>query len=167
MYLPSWYAFLFLDSSSYTIKQVWQVLFPFLTQHQEVANCLALIKWLQVASHGTATMNAQGQPVIGPPANAIHLVAPAADTDLILHQNQVLKQALLGMYQPTPGSETALFQMANTMMTQTTDNCLARETRAIKALQPVLPSTKFRNTLLILMDFLQVVDEMDLPPLWH
>jgi hypothetical protein len=46
MYLPSRYVPLFLDSSGYTAKQVWQVLHPVLQQHQDLAHCQALIKWL-------------------------------------------------------------------------------------------------------------------------
>jgi hypothetical protein len=167
MYLPSRYAFLFLDSSGYTIKQVWQMLYPLLEQNQDLQNYQALINWLQVASHSMALANVQGQPAIGPPANTIHLVAPAADRDLILHRNHVLKQALPGLGQPTPGLETALFQMANAIIAQTTDQRVARETKAIKALQPILPSTKFKNTLPILLDYLQIADECNLPPLWH
>lgn len=167
MYLPSRYAHHFLDSTGYTIKQVWQVLLPLLTQHQDLGHCQPLIKWLRVASHGTATHNAQGQPVMGPPCNAIHLVAPAADKDLIMHRNLALKLALPGIHQPSNGLESALYQMANAVAAQTSDQRLARETRANEALLPVLPSAKFRNTLPILMDFCQVHDELELPQLWH
>jgi hypothetical protein len=158
MYLPSKYATFFLAASGYSTSQVWQVLYPMLEQNQDVPHCQALINWLRITSHGTAATNAQDQPVIGPPATANYLIAPAADKDLILHRQEILKHALPGLGQPTPGLETALFQMANAMVTQTTDQRLARETRAAEVAIPMLPSTKFRNTLPILLDFLLVAD---------
>jgi hypothetical protein len=167
MYLPSRYVLPFLDSSGYTIKEVWQTLFPLIEQNQDIQNCRALLDWLRVASHDTALINAQGQQARGPPANTIHLISPAADKDLILHRQQVLKLALPGLGQITPGLESALFQMANAMMTQTTDQHAAREAKVAKAMQPTSPSTKFRNTLPILMDYLQVQNEEELPILWH
>jgi hypothetical protein len=112
-------------------------------------------------------VNVQGQAVIGPPVNNIHLVSPVADQDLILHRQLVLRLALPGLGQPSEGLESALFQMANAVVLQRNDQRLARETKGNEALEPILPSAKFRNTLPFLMDFLQVQDEMDLPPLWH
>jgi hypothetical protein len=44
MYLPSRYVHLFLDSSGYTIKHIWQVLPPLLNQHQDTAHCQDLLK---------------------------------------------------------------------------------------------------------------------------
>jgi hypothetical protein len=125
MYLPSRYVPFFLDASGYTMKQVWQVLPQLLAQYQDEVNCQVLLKWLWVASHGTAATNAQGQPIIGPPINTIHLIAPAADKDLILHRHLALKLALPGLGQPAEGLEEALFQMANAMVAQTADQCLA------------------------------------------
>lgn len=61
MYVPSCYIHLFLDSSGYTVKQIWQVLLPLLNQHRDMAHCQALLKWLRVASHGNPAHNAQGQ----------------------------------------------------------------------------------------------------------
>jgi hypothetical protein len=167
MYLPSRYVPLLLDSSGYTIKQVWQILPPVLAQNQDTVNCQALLKWLRVASHGTNIQNAQGQPVMGPPSITIPLLSPVADRDLILHRSLILKQALPGIGQPAEGLEVALLQMANAVVAQTNDQRLAREVKANEAALPTLPSAKFKNTLPILMEFVQVQDETDLPLLWH
>jgi hypothetical protein len=86
----------------------------------------------------------------------IHIIAPAADRDLILHRQHILKQALPSLGQTTPG-----------MMMQTTDQQIAHEAKATEAAQPILPSAKFRNTLPILMDYLPVLDKADFPLLWH
>jgi hypothetical protein len=167
MYLPSRYVHLFLDSSGYTVTQVWQVLRPLLEQNHDLIPCQALIKWLRAAFHGTSAQNAQGQAVIGPPSVAIHLISPVADKDLIAQRTAILKQALPGMGQMPGGIEAALLQMAQAVVSQTNDHRLAREAKIAEATQPNLPSTKFKNTLPILMDFLQVQDEADLPVLWH
>jgi hypothetical protein len=167
MYLLSKYVPLFLDSGGYTLKQVWEVLPPVLEQNRDTENCQALIKWLRAASHGIAAQNPQGQPVVGPPSIAIPLVAPVADKDLISHCMSLLKQALTGWGQPTESLESALCQMAQAVLTQTNDNHVARDARAAEAQQPTLPSAKFKNTFPILMDYLQVRDEIELPPLWH
>ncbi len=142
-----------MDASGYTIKQVWQVLHPLLEENDNTPAYQALINWLYAASHGKVVTNAQGQPVIDPPSNTIHLIAPTADKDLILHHNQILKQALPGLGQPTLGLKAALFTMGNAMMAQTTDQKIAHETRANDALQPILPSMKFCNTVPILMEY--------------
>jgi hypothetical protein len=57
--------------------------------------------------------------------------------------------------------------MAQAVANQTTDQRAAREAKVQEANQPTLPSAKFKNTLLILMDYLQVHDEATLPILWH
>jgi hypothetical protein len=163
MYLPLKYAKLFMDSSGYSIKHIWQVLTPLLDENDNRKSCQALLNWLQVASHGSMAKNAQGQPVVGPLPNSIPLIAPAADKDLIVHRNDVLKQALLGLGHTSQGLETAIYQMANAMMMNTADQRI----KANEALQPILPSTKFKSTLPILMDYLQIGNEMDLPQLWH
>jgi hypothetical protein len=167
MYLPSKYVNLFLDTRGYTFKQVWQVLFPLLVQNHELETCCALINWLRVSSHGTAIVNGQGQPVVGSPVNNVPLISPAADQDLILHRNLALKLALPGLGQPSKGLEAALFQMASAVVNQTNKQRVARDIRANEAQLPVLPLAKYKNTLPILMDFFQVHDEIELPPLWH
>ncbi len=165
--MPSRYVHLFLESSGYTAKQIWQVLHPLLVQNQDLAHCHALLNWLRVASHGTAVQNAQGHPGIGPPSLAIPLVSPVADSELILHQSTILKLALPGIGQPSEGLEAAIVQMAHAVVAQTTDQRIARESKAAADQTPTLPSAKFKNTLPILMDYLQVRDEIDLPLLWH
>ncbi len=125
MYLPSKYVNLFLDTRGYTFKQVWQVLLPLMAQNNDLVTCRGLVNWLQVASHGTAIVNGQGQPVVGAPVNNIPLVSPAADQDLILHHNLALKLALPGLGQPTEGLEAALFQMASAVVNQTNEQWVA------------------------------------------
>jgi hypothetical protein len=167
MYLPSRYVQLFLDASGYTIQQVWQVLPDVLLQHNDTVTCQALIKWLRVASHDSTGHNAQGQALRGPPLIAIPLVSPVADKDLLNQRAALLKQALPGLGQPTVGLESALLQMAQAVVMQTNDQRLVRDAKAAEALQPTLSSTKFKNTLPILMEYLQVQDEQELPTLWH
>jgi hypothetical protein len=76
-----------------------------------------------------------------------------ADKELAVHRASILKQALPGLGQVPMGLEAALLQMD--------------PAKAVEAIQPTLPSAKFRNTLPILMEILQVHDEADLPLLWH
>jgi hypothetical protein len=49
----------------------------------------------------------------------------AVDRDLVIYRNLVLKLALPVIGQPSTGLESALFQMANTVVAQTNDQCLA------------------------------------------
>jgi hypothetical protein len=69
----------------------------------------------------------------------------------------------LGLGHTSQGLKTAIYQMANAMMMNTADQRI----KANEVLQPILPSTKFKSTLPILMDYLQIGNEMDLPQLWH
>jgi hypothetical protein len=149
------------------VKQVWDILPAVLAQDQNVVNCQPLLKWLRVTSHGTVIRNAQGQPAVGSPVTAITLLAPAADKDLLSHRSLALKTALTGLGQHPLGLEAALAQMAAAVAEQMNDQRLNREARAAEANQPSLPSAKFKNTLPILMEFAQVQDELELPPLWH
>jgi hypothetical protein len=147
---------------------MWELLPPVLEQHQDMVNCQPLLKWLRgAASQGTVAQNAQGQPVIGLPSIAIPLVAPVANKHLIVHRTTLVKQALPDLGKPAECIETVILQMAQAVVAQTNDHHLARDARTLEAQQPQLPSAKFRNTLPILMDYLQVQDEADLPPIWH
>jgi len=56
--------------------------------------------------------------------------------------------------------------LAQSIVAQTNDVRTAREANAAAQAQPVLPSTKYQNTIGILMEYLQVTDEMALPELW-
>jgi hypothetical protein len=167
MYLPARYAQHFLESSGYTATEMWNVLPALLAQHQDLAHCQPLLQWLRVASHGTSTTNGQGQQVVGPPVNALQLVSPTADRELLSNRQYHLHLALPGLAQPAASLESALMHMASAVVAQTNDNRLAREAKANESLLPKLPSAKFHNTLPILLDYLQIMDERNLPTLWH
>jgi hypothetical protein len=167
MYLPARYVPLLLDSSGYTIKQVWEILYPALLQNQDLPDCTALLNWLQASSSNVQHTNPQGQVILGPPVTAINIISPPADRDLIVHRSNLLNQALPGLKEPSPGLEAALSQMAVALMAQTNDARVARDQREAQALEPKLPSDKFTVTLPVLMEYTEVRDERELPLLWH
>jgi hypothetical protein len=57
--------------------------------------------------------------------------------------------------------------MAAAVTQNTNDQRLAREEKAAKQEEPKLPSDRFNVTLHILQEYLQIADEMNLPPLWQ
>jgi hypothetical protein len=57
--------------------------------------------------------------------------------------------------------------MATALIHQTNDNRQVRELKAAADLEPKLPSEKFNVTLPVLLEYLQIADERDLPSLWH
>jgi hypothetical protein len=57
--------------------------------------------------------------------------------------------------------------MATALLTQTNEQILLREQKAAAALEPALPSAKFTVTLPVLLEYLQLTDERELPILWH
>jgi hypothetical protein len=57
--------------------------------------------------------------------------------------------------------------MAAAVTQNTNDHRLAREEKAARRAEPKLPSDRFTVTLNILQEYLQVADEMSLPPLWN
>jgi len=165
MYLPYRYVPYFLDAGGYTIHQAWQILLPLLQANDDLVDCRALIQWLRVASHASAPHN--GHPNGGPPAVAINLITPAADTTLLQHRALSLATALPGRSQMGATIETALLTLAQLVVAQTNDVRLAREANAAAQNLPILPSTKYRNTIGILLAYVQVQDEAELPALWH
>ncbi len=164
MFLPSVYVPLLLNASGYMIRQLWDILYPALVQRQELEICAPLLNWMQAASIGTAL----GNPLeMGPPPNAIVLNAPTADESLLTQRHAILHQALPGLAAPPQALETALSQVATALIYQTNDGCQVREQRAADALEPKLPSARFAVTLPVLMEYLQVADERNLPDIWH
>ncbi len=118
MYLPPRYVPLLLNASGYTIRQVWDVLYPALVNVNDLENCAALLKWLRVAS--TSTLPQPGTP--GPSTIIMEeLVVPLADDALITHQIKLLQQLLPAIYQPAETLETALTQMAVAVLQNTND----------------------------------------------
>jgi len=65
-----------------------------------------------MASHGTATVNAQGQAAVDPPINAVKLITPTAIRDLLSHRHFRLCLALPGLNQPAASLESALMHLA-------------------------------------------------------
>jgi hypothetical protein len=164
MYLPAIYVPLLLNSRGYTIKQLWDILYPAIAQQQELEICKALVKWLQVVSTGTALGNLQH---MGDPLAAVTIIAPPADETLLEHRQSMLYQALPGLTAPPQSLETALAHMASALINQTNDNRQAREQKIAAEQEPKLPSSRFTVTLPVLMEYLQIGNEADLPDLWH
>jgi hypothetical protein len=81
MYLPARYVPLLLDSAGYNLKQVWEILYPAIVQHNDLQHCETLLKWLSVASVGTPLNNG----ALALSATVIDLSSPVADHDLITH----------------------------------------------------------------------------------
>lgn len=57
MYLPAKYVSLLLDASGYTIKQVWETLYPALIQNQDLPSCNALLTWLRASSSNVGQLS--------------------------------------------------------------------------------------------------------------
>jgi hypothetical protein len=57
--------------------------------------------------------------------------------------------------------------MAAALVGQTNDNWQAWELKATQELEPKLPLDRFKVTLPILLKYLQVQDEANLPQIWH
>jgi hypothetical protein len=162
MYLPARYVPLLLSPTGYTIRQVWDILYPAIIDANELGVCNALLKWLRAVTMGVMIAN-----VLGPASTAIELTVPIADESLIMHQSRILKAVLPGLYQPAASLELAITQMAAAVTQNTNDTRLAREEKAAQRNEPKLPSDRFTVTLNILQEYLQVADETHLPPLWH
>jgi hypothetical protein len=164
MFLPHVYVPLVLSARGYTMKQLWDVLYPALLQRNDVISCAPLLQWMRATSSGTTLAD----PVqIGPPATAIPLQIPPADETLLLHCHEVLHKALPSLAAPPASLETALSQMATALIVQTNDSRIARDQKIAQDAAPKLPSDRFTVTLPVLMEYLQVGDEADLPPIWH
>ena len=158
MYLPARYVPLLLDSAGYSIRDVWEILYPALVNDGNLASCATLVKWLRVAS----TRSQAGQSIA-----AQDMEVPLVDGNLASHRMGLLKQALPALFQPAESLELALTQMAAAVTQNTNDSRVAREQRAAQAAEPKLPSDRFTITLPILQEYLEVADERNLPQLWH
>jgi hypothetical protein len=134
-----------------------------MSQRQELITCKPLLDWLQAASMGSELPNH----TIGGPLLARTLCSPPADELLLAPRLQVLHQALPGLTVPPPALETALSHMATALIAQTNDARLVRKQREATQAEPKLPSKKFGVTLPVLMDYLKVTNERQLPAIWH
>jgi hypothetical protein len=163
-YLPAVYVPLLLSAGGYTVRQVWERLYPALQQRQDLEACAPLLRWLQVASTVAGPLYAQGG---NESSLALPLVAPPADEILLEQRLRLLHNILPSLTDPPTSLENALSQMATALIHQTNDNRQTREQKAANNLEPKLPSDKFAVTLPVLLEYLQTADERDLPPLWH
>jgi len=163
VYLPARYVPLFLDPSGYTLRQVWEVLYPAIIDANDLQACSTLLKWLRVASMSRN----QADGTVGPPVVNVSLTVPMADATLIAHRKAILNQALPALNKPPQTLELAISQMAAAVTQNTNDNRLARDEKELKEQEPKLPSFKFKNTIGILLNYLVIADETNLPELWH
>jgi hypothetical protein len=164
MFLPHVYILLVLSAHGHTVKQLWEVLYPALLQRNDVVSCAPLIQWMRATSSGTTLADPMR---IGPPATAIPLQIPPADEALLLHCHEVLNKALPHLAAPPASPENALSQMATALIVQTNDSRIARDQKIVQDAAPKLPSDRFTVTLPVLMEYLQVGNEADLPQIWH
>jgi hypothetical protein len=164
MYLPAVYVPLFLSASGYTIRQAWETLYPALQQRNELVICSALVHWLQAASTRTALPQ---ELQIRQPLVAKTLIASPADEFLLKQRKCILHQAIPGLTAPPQSLETALSHMAAALIAQTNDTRQVRDQKASSDAEPKLLSDCFLVTSPVLMEYLQVQNEADLPLLWH
>jgi hypothetical protein len=137
---------------------VWQILYPALDAADNLINCKALIKWLQVVSTSVAVANG-----MTPSAVILDLQAPLVDHALVSHRGNLLKQVHPALQQPVDSLEAALAQMAAAVL----DNRVGRDEKRAREQAPKLPSDCYTSILNILLEFLQIPDEWNLPLLWH
>jgi hypothetical protein len=164
MYLPAIYVPLLLSAGGYSIKQVWNLLPPAILQRQEMEICAPLLHWLQAASTGTPLQNPLQ---MGAPAIATTMHAPPADETLLTHCHDILHQVIPHLAAPSPTIESALSQVAAALIVQTNDSRQAREQKAAQDSELKLPSDRFKVTLPVLLEYLQMQDENNLSPIWH
>jgi hypothetical protein len=164
MFLPAVYVPLCLNANGFSPKQMWEILYPAIIQCQEMDICTPLVRWLQVASTGKTL---EKPLAVGAPASSILLYAPPADEALLKHRHDILHRALPHLTAPAASLERALSQMAVALIAQTNDTRAAREQKTAQDLEPKLLSSRFTVTLPVLLEYLQVADERDLPDIWH
>jgi hypothetical protein len=165
-YLPARYVPLLLGPSGYTLRQVWEILYPAIVNANDLVTCTPLLKWLRVATMGTAVL-ANNVQALYPTSLCIMLTVPIADHHLMNHCMTMLKQALPYLNQPKETLELAITQMAAVVTHNTNEQRLARDEHDAKEKAPKLPSYKFNHTIVILLEFLQIADEANLPLIWH
>jgi len=156
-----------LDPAGYTLGQTWNILYQAIVDADDLQTCQALVNWLRVASTSTMTQVPGLRNVVGPSTLNVTLNAPIADGVLINHRLNLLRQVLPALFRPSNPFEAAITQMAVAVTENTNDNRVAREQKAAAATAPKLPSDKFGVTLPMLLEYLNIADEGNLPDLWH
>jgi len=167
MCLPARYVPLMLDPAGYTLGQTWNILYQAIVDADDLQTCQVLVNWLRVASTSTMTQVPGLRNVVGPSTLNVTLNAPIADGVLINHRLNLLRQVLPALFRPSNPFEAAITQMAVAVTENTNDNRVAREQKAAAATAPKLPSDKFGVTLPMLLEYLNIADEGNLPDLWH
>ena len=158
--IPLRYASLLLSPKGYTPREAYVLLSEALALENvpEISN--PIINWLRVALHATHQNNQ------GPPANAIAMVAPFLDEDLIGHRQPIINALLPNRLSPSQGLEAALTQFATAVTTQTLEDRNMRLAREIERDAPTTPANKFGLLLESLLNLLNVQEEAQLPEFW-
>ena len=159
MYLPARYASLLMASQGVTPRQAWEILVPQMQQEGTLIKCQVLVDWL-----GVALML---RPNNGAPANLrLASAGVAGDDDLAKHRKAILSRDLPGRYQQV-GLEAAIWQLAHGVAQGTQETREHRLAQDEERSKPKLPSQRWPATLRILMEYLNISSEADLPGLWH
>jgi hypothetical protein len=80
VYLPSHYVPFMLNPSGYSLRQLWEILYPAVVDADDLDACAALLKWMRVV-----TMSVVQNNLPGPTGAAVELHVPLADENLIAH----------------------------------------------------------------------------------
>jgi hypothetical protein len=105
--------------------------------------------------------------IITSPIISVALQAPPAYELLLANRDSIRHCALPQLSAPPASLKSALTHMAAALVGQTNDNCVACNQKLVEDLEPKLPSKRFQVTLLVLLEYLQVASEKDLPLIWH
>lgn len=95
------------------------------------------------------------------------MYAPPADAALHTHHQSILHNALPQLTAPPVSLGNALAQMATALVVQTNDSRAACKQKAAQDNDPKLPSARFTVTLPVLVEYLQVDNELNLPQNWQ
>jgi hypothetical protein len=96
VYLPARYVPLFLDPAGYTLRQVWEELYPAIVNANDLQAYHTLLKVLRIASMSRN----QADGTVAPPVVNVTLTVPMADAALIVHRKTILNQALPALNNP-------------------------------------------------------------------
>jgi len=95
-----------LSSVGYTIKEVWETLYPAIVEADDLQDCQPLMNWVRAATTRVVQANQPG--ILGYLAVSLELTAPIADEDLTKHRLTLLHQALPAVFKPTTSYEAAI-----------------------------------------------------------
>jgi hypothetical protein len=95
MYLLAKYVPLLLNATGYTIRQLWEILYPAIVDANVLVAVDTLLKWMRVV---TTSINQNQVP--GPTTAVQELQVPLADENLISHRMKLMQLTLPGLYRP-------------------------------------------------------------------